>query len=112
MNMGAIICIILAVFFLVLTLIFALSKSRGAMFISGFNTLPKKQREMYDKKKMSVDYRNMFALWSAMFFVGALLSQLISMYLVIIVFIIWVTLLFKGVHLDVYKAFEKYKIEK
>lgn len=39
MNIGFVACIILAVLFLVLGIIFALLKEKGAYFVSGFRTL-------------------------------------------------------------------------
>ena len=110
MNAGAIICTIMAMFFLILALVFAALKSKGAILISGFNTLPKEQRDLYDKKKMSTDYRNMFALWCAVFLAGVLLSQLVSVYMAIAAFIVWMILLFSQIHLYPDKAFEKYKL--
>jgi len=90
----------------------SLLKSKGAMLISGFNTLSKEQRKLYNQDKMSIYYRNLFALWSALFFAGAVLSQLVSGYLTIIVFIIWIVSVFKNMHLDANKAFGQYKIKK
>ena len=112
MNSSTFICIIFAMIFLILACIFVLLKSKGAMIISGFNTLPKEQRKLYNQYKMSIDYRNLFALWSSLFFTGAMLSQLVSGYLTIIVFIIWIIPIFKNMGLDANKTFEKYKIKK
>lgn len=53
MNIGTITCLILAVFFGIISIIFALLKEKGALLISGFNTMPKEEREKYDQKKMS-----------------------------------------------------------
>ena len=47
MNIGFVACIILAVLFLVLGIIFALLKEKGAYFVSGFRTL--NHSEKYDK---------------------------------------------------------------
>ena len=44
--------------FLLLTLIFTIFKEKSVMLISGFNTMPKEKRELYDKEKLSKDYRN------------------------------------------------------
>jgi len=112
MSIGAMICIILAIFFLALASTFALLKEKSAMLISGFNTLPKERRGLYDQKKMSLDYRNMIAFWSALFFIGALLSQSIHAYSTILTFIIWPIWLSKEIHLDADKSLAKYKIRK
>lgn len=59
-----IICLIMAVPMIILAIIFAVLKEKGAMLISGFNTLPKAEREKHDKAKMSVDMRNSLFIWS------------------------------------------------
>ncbi len=109
MNIGAIICLILAVFFGIITIIFALLKEKGAILISGFNTMPKEERENYDKKKMSIDMRNSLFLWSIILFSGAILAHFISKYCAIIAIVIWLILFFKDVHIDSEKAFGKYR---
>jgi hypothetical protein len=111
MNIGTTVCIIFAISFFALGCAFTLLKEKGALLISGFNTLSKEQRKLYNQKKMSIDFRNMFIIWFALFFVGALLSQLINAYLAIIVFILWLILFFKEVHLDADRAFAKYRVE-
>ena len=58
---------------------------------------------------MSKDHRNMFLIWTAILGVGALLSLLISTYMAIPAFIVWIIMFFKDVHLDEEKAFGKYK---
>ena len=40
MNIETIICLLLAVFFGIISIIFALLKEKGALLISGFNTIP------------------------------------------------------------------------
>lgn len=109
MNIGAIICFILAVFFGVIGIIFALLKEKGALLISGFNTMPKAEREKYDKKRMSTDMRNSLFLWSVILFSGAVLAYLIGEYCAYIALAIWLIAFFKNVHIDPEKAFEKYK---
>ena len=44
MNIWGIICLILAVIFSILAAVFALLKEKGALLISGFNTLSKEER--------------------------------------------------------------------
>ncbi len=110
MNIGTITCIIMAGFFLILAIIFALLKGKGALLISGFNTLPKEQREKYDKLKMSKDMRNSLFVWCVIFVVGGVLSYCISQYITVISFVIWLILFFREVNFDTEKAFEKYKL--
>ena len=109
MNIGAIICLILAVFFGIISIIFALLKEKGAILISGFNTMSKEEQEKYDKKKMSIDMRNSLFLWSIILFLGAILAYFISKYCAIISIFIWLIIFFKDVHIDLEKAFEKYR---
>ncbi|WP_195244285.1 DUF3784 domain-containing protein [Clostridium celatum] len=109
MNIWGIICLILAVIFSILAAVFALLKEKGALLISGFNTLSKEEREKYDKKKISIDMRNSFFIWAIILFLGAILSYYISKYCAIIAIIIWIVIFFKDVHIDSEKAFRKYK---
>ena len=51
MNVGFVACITLAVLFLVLGIMFALLKEKGAYFVSGFSTL--NHPENYDEKSIS-----------------------------------------------------------
>ncbi len=52
MNIGFYACLVLAIIFGILTIVFFLSKEKGAMLISGFNTLFKHEQELYDIEKM------------------------------------------------------------
>ncbi len=109
MRIWTITCLISAVIFAILGVIFALLKEKGAMLISGFNTLPKEEREKYDKKKMSIDTRNSLFLWFGILFLGATLSYFSSDVFAMIAIAIWIILFFKDVHIDSEKAFGKYK---
>ena len=103
------ICLVLAVVFVICSIIFALLKEKGAILISGFNTLSKEEREKYDKKKMSIDMRNSFFIWSIILSMGVILSYFVSDYFGIVALIIWLILFLKEVHLTAEKAFGKYK---
>lgn len=109
MKIWSITCLILAIIFGVLGVIFALLKEKGAILIGGFNTLPKEEREKYDKKKMSVDMRNSLFLWFLILFLGAALSYFSSNVFAMIAIFLWLVLFFKDVHFDPEKAFDKYK---
>jgi hypothetical protein len=109
MNVWTITCTIAAAIFGILGVIFALLKEKGAMLISGFNTLEKEERDKYDKKRMSIDARNDFFIWSGILLLGAVLSHFFSDFYAIIAFIIWIILFFRGVHVDPDKAFSKYR---
>ena len=110
MNIGAFLCAIMAIVFLIFALILAILKEKGAMIISGFNTLPKEQREKYDKHKISKDMRNMLFIWGLLYIIGGILSYILTQYIAIICFVIWIILFFREVHLDTEKAFSKYRI--
>lgn len=109
MNVGTITCLIMAALFLLMGIAFVLLGEKGAMMVSGFNTLPKEKREQYDAEKLSADQRNKFFLWCALFAAGAGLTHLLSPYLAFAVFAVWLVLFFREVHLDSDKAFKKYE---
>ena len=109
MNVGFITFGISCLLFLFLSLLFTILKGRAAILISGFNTIPKHQRELYDQDRMSRDQRNAFLIWSGIMGIGAILSYFISQYMGVIAFIVWLIMFFKDVHLDEEKAFGKYK---
>lgn len=109
MNIGLIACLAFAAIFGIMGLVFALLKEKGAMLVSGFNTLPKAKREQYDKKKISSDQRNMLFLWTVIMLLGAVLSYFITEYMAVIAFLVWIVFFFREVHVDEEKAFGKYK---
>lgn len=111
MNVGFWACIILVPCFAIIALLFGIFKDKSTKFISGFNTLPEKEKEMYDKVSMAKDMRNLFLFWSLIMLIGAILSQLTTPYFAIITYIIWLILFFKNVHFDAHKAFEKYLLK-
>lgn len=109
MNIGAVMCSLLGGLFLLMGLLFAALKEKAAMLISGFNTLPREKRALYDTARMSRDQRSSFLLWAAVLAAGAALSLLVSQYCAIAAFAVWLILFFREVHFDVEKAFEKYR---
>lgn len=109
MNIGYIACGVGCLLFLFLAFLFTLLGEKGAIFISGFNTIPKVKRELYDKARISKDQRNAFLIWALILGIGAVLSYLISQYVAIIAFVLWLFVFFKDVHLDEEKAFGKYR---
>lgn len=108
MNIGFYTCVAFLIIFVLMAGIFSILGEKGAMLISGFNTLPKEKRELYDKKRMSRDQRNMFLIWAAIMAAGAVLSLLVSQYMAAAAGAVWLIVFFKEVHLDVEKAFAKY----
>ena len=49
MRLGFWMCFVLAVVFAVLALLFGLGREKAAGFVSGFNSIPQKEQEKYDK---------------------------------------------------------------
>lgn len=110
MNIGMVACLALGIIFLVFSICFAILKEKGAILVSGFNSFSKAEREKYDQKRISLDMRNSFFLWTMILFIGALFSYFVSQYYAIIAFIIWLIIFFKDAHISATKAFEKYKL--
>lgn len=108
MNIGFVACIILAVLFLVLEIIFALLKEKGAYFVSGFCTL--NHPEKYDKAYISRDMRIQCFIYFVILCIGAILSYFLSAYIAIAAILVWLILFFRNFNLDAEKAFEKYLI--
>ena len=111
LNLGFYFCAVLAVPFALMGLLFACLKEKAAVLVSGFNTLPKKERARYDQAGISRDVRNQCFLWSAIMLAGSVLSYALTPYMAVPAFLIWLVLFFRDVHLDARKAFEKYLIK-
>jgi len=111
MNLGYYTCLGLAVIFGIITIFFTVLGEKAAYLISGFNSLTKEQRSLYDTNKMSKDQRNSMLIWTVIMVIGAVFSFFISQYVAIMAFIIWLIVFFKDVHMDAEIAFEKYKIK-
>lgn len=103
-------CMAPAVIFILFAALLSLLRERGAMLISGFNTMPKEKRNIYDKLKLVKDMRNALLLWAVIFVIGSLLSFFINESIAIFTYALWLFLFLRTVHLDTDKAFEKYKI--
>lgn len=104
-------CGVLVIPFGIIGILFAIFKEKAAKFVSGFNSLSKKEQALYDKAQISRDIRNQCFIWSVIMLIGAVLSYFITPYMAILAFIIWLFLFFKDVHLDNHKAFEKYLLK-
>ena len=110
MNIGFYMCGILVIPFAAIGVLFAIFKEKAAVFVSGFNSLPKKEQTMYDRAHISRDVRNLCFVWAALMLLVAALSYFFSAYMAVPAFVIWLILFFRDVHLDARKAFEKYRI--
>ena len=83
MNLGFWMCGVLVFPFLIMGVLFAIFKERAAKFVSGFNSLSREEQALYDKAKISRDIRNQCFTWSAIMFVGAILSYIVTAYIAI-----------------------------
>lgn len=109
MNTGTFVCTFSSLLFFLFALVFTFLKGKAAILISGFNTIPKQEREQYDKEKMSRAQRNSFLIWAIILGIGAFLCQVLSGYMAIPTFVIWLIVVLKDVHFDDEKAFGKYR---
>lgn len=108
MNIGFVACLVLAILFLIIGIVFALLKEKGAKYVSGFRTLnhPEKQ----DKAYISRDMRNQCFIYFVILSIGAILSYFLSAYIAIAALLVWLIIFFHSFNLDAEKAFEKYLI--
>lgn len=105
-------CLVFAGIFILMGILFAVLKEKGAMLISGFNTMPKEERELYDRKSMSRDMRNSLLLWAGVLGAGGILALFFGWFWAAGAGAVWLVLFFREVHLDARKAFEKYRNNK
>lgn len=110
MNNGFWACIVPVPVFLITGTLFAIFKGRAAKFVSGFDTLSPAEQALYDKNAIVRDVRNDCFIWSVILTIGALLALFVAPWMSIAAYGAWLFLLFRGVHLDARKAFEKYLI--
>ena len=111
MNIGFWSCIILAILFVIIGVLFAIFKEKAAKFVSGFNSFSKEEQALYDKVQISRDIRNQSFIWTVIMLAGALLSCFLTPYMAIPAYIIWLISFFREVHFDNHKAFEKYLLK-
>lgn len=108
MNIGFFACIIIVPVFAVLIVIFTIMKGRAAGLIAGFNAIPKREQEMYDKDRIVFDIRNDVIVWTVIMVLGAIGSLLTTDYFAIAAYGLWIVLLVKYIHIDERKAYRKY----
>ncbi|MDF2944608.1 MAG: hypothetical protein K0S01_3466 [Herbinix sp.] len=107
-HIGTISCIIMGISNALIVIPFAIWKGKAAVLISGFNSIPKEERNKYDTDKMSKDMLNSMTILTLIWIVGAVLS-LLNQYFTILVLVVCLIIFLKDVHLDNEKAFGKYK---
>ena len=103
-------CIVMVPCFWLLSLFFALGRERAANWLGGFHWLPEEERAKYDRARMARDERNASFLWGIIMLLGAMGAMWISGWVALAAYGIWMVLFFKDVHLDMDKAFGKYKL--
>lgn len=108
MNIGYWFCIILVPCFALIGLLFGIFKENAAKYVSGFNSLPQKEQELYDKALLAKDMRNSCFLWALIMLAGAIGSLLLSACFAILAYVVWGILFIKDIHIDARKAFKKY----
>ncbi len=108
MNMGFFACIMMVPLFALIAVVFAVMKGRAAGLIAGFNGLPKREQELYDKDRIVLDMRNDCIIWTVIMVLGAVGSLLTNAYFAIVAYGLWFMLLFKDIHIDTRKAYRKY----
>lgn len=111
MNIGFISCALHIIVFGVIGSVFGVLKERAAILVSGFNSLSKEEQNKYDKASISRDMRNQCFIWTLVMVIGAIFSWVLSPYMAIPAYLIWLVLFFKDVHFDAKKAFEKYQLK-
>ena len=53
MNIGFWLCGVLVIPFVIIGVLFAIFKEKATKFVSGFNSLPKEEKALYDKAHIS-----------------------------------------------------------
>lgn len=110
MNIGFCMCIILVPVFWLIAVLMLLLKEKGAVLMAGFNTLSAEEQGRYDRKRIAQDTQRQYWGWGLLFLAGAGLCLLVSGYVAIPVYGVWIVMFFKNVHLTPEKAFEKYRL--
>ncbi|MFG6332389.1 MAG: DUF3784 domain-containing protein [Lachnospiraceae bacterium] len=111
MNTGVWMCGVLVIPFFVTGVFFSVFKEKATAFVAGFNSLSEKEQAFYDRARISRDIRNQCFTWSAIMFLGTVLSFFLTPCMAIPAFLIWGILFLKEVHFDAHKAFEKYLLK-
>ena len=101
MNIGFWSCIVLVLCFGILGILFGVFKEKSARFVSGFHELSKEDW-------IARDMRNSCFLWMTVMLAGSVLSYVVTPYMAIGAYVLWLILFLKDVHMDTRKAFRKY----
>ena len=109
-HIATVSCIFMGLIMFFAALPFAFGKEKMARYVSGFNMFTPEEQKNYDCARISRDIRNLYFQLAILEFAGAALT-LISQWLAIPVFLLWIIWFFKDVHLDRDKAFQKYRLK-
>ena len=90
-------------------MIFLILKEKACVLISGYNFKNKKEREEYDKARLSKDEGKFFFRCAVIYLIGAVISIFTGALSFWVAFAVWLIYFFKNVHLNEEKAFDKYK---
>jgi len=100
---------IMSAIFGLLGMVFMIFKDKACILISGYNLKTKKEQEKYDKVRLSKDERNFCFTCSIIYLIGAIASIFWGKLCFWITFLVWLIYLFKNIHFNPEKAFDKYK---
>ncbi|QUN34079.1 DUF3784 domain-containing protein [Clostridium beijerinckii] len=100
---------IMSAIFGLLGMVFLIFKDEACILISGYNLKTKKEREKYDEVRLSKDERNFCFTCSIIYLIGAITSIFLGKLCFWIAFLVWFIYLFKNIHFNPEKAFDKYK---
>lgn len=96
MNIGFWLCMILAIPFFAIGMVFSAFSYKAVKALSKIYFFTKEEQALYDKEYTS-HAKNLCFIWAAIMFVGAMLSYFISPYMAIPAFILWLILLFREI---------------
>ncbi len=110
MRVGAIACYIVALIFYIISIVLVIKKEKAVVLIKGFRKLPEKEKAKYDTARMVLDIRANTQVWATLFLFGGVMSNAISQWLAVGIFVIWLYLLFKAIKSNSNNSLEKYKM--
>lgn len=111
MNIGFMSCGILVLPFALIAVLFAMFKDKVAKFVSGFNSLPKEEQALYDKAFISRDMKKQCFTWATIMLLEAVISYFFGAIYGYFGLCDLACCIFKEVHFDSHKTFEKYLLK-
>lgn len=111
-NIYVLTSLIMMVFFLMLAAIFQILKGKACILLAGYNNLSKEERKEYDEDHISSDMKKYFMNCSAFFIGGAISSHIFGAIGFWLGVGMWFIYFLRSFHIDIEKAFGKYKNRK